>query len=218
MFILDGKRINIDAQLTLWPINGAKWTALRPDAPVDSNSALVFPARYFIDPASREEYGIEEVADPVRGDERYYFVQENADGTITNTLKPVSMLVDNQLLLINGECENRMQALKQGYPESEVASWSKQESEARALIADIEAPTPLISALAGERQLPISELATRIVAKSDAFAVISGVIIGTRQRLEDALKALPDTASLDDILAITWPVDVVPPDNATNGE
>jgi len=75
------------------------------------------------------------------------------------------------------------------YPDREIRTFDKQESEARAYAADATASTPLLSALAQARGVPLDELARRVLVKADAFAVASGSIIGQRQALEDRLDA-----------------------------
>lgn len=101
-------------------------------------------------------------------------------------------------------CESAIAAIRAGYPESEVLSWSKQEAEARALVADANAATPLLDALAAARNIDKAELAARVIAKADAFAAISGALIGKRQRLEDQLDALPADATPEQVAAIVW--------------
>lgn len=91
--------------------------------------------------------------------------------------------MDELLAQVRHECDRRLAALKSGYPESEVLSWDKQEAEARA------GGGPLIEALAAARGIDLHELVSRILAKSEAFAVASGTIIGQRQGIEDAIQA-----------------------------
>lgn len=81
------------------------------------------------------------------------------------------------------ECDRRLAALRQDYPDSEVLSWDKQEAEARA------GGGPLVSALAAARGIDEQELIRRIMVKAEAFAVLSGTIIGQRQALEDQVRA-----------------------------
>jgi hypothetical protein len=87
------------------------------------------------------------------------------------------------LRLLRSECDRRLAALRRDYPDSEVLSWDKQEAEARA------GGGPLVSALAAARGLDEQELIRRILAKAEAFAVLSGTIIGQRQALEDQVRA-----------------------------
>lgn len=101
-------------------------------------------------------------------------------------------------------CEADIAVIRAGYPESEVLSWPKQEQEARAFTANASAATPLLDALAAARGITKAELAARVIAKADLFAGISGAIIGKRQALEDALNALPATATAADVAAIQW--------------
>ena len=74
------------------------------------------------------------------------------------------------------------------------------ESEARAYAADPTASTPLLSALATTRGIPLPDLVERVLAKADAFAVASGSIIGQRQALEDRLDAC---TTLEEVQGIT---------------
>jgi len=105
---------------------------------------------------------------------------------------------------INADFEKAMQHIVGSYPANEVSSWAKQETEARAYVANNSAATPLIDALAASRSVNKDELVTRIIAKADLFAGISGTLIGRRQGLEDDLDALPETATAEDIAAIAW--------------
>ena len=86
------------------------------------------------------------------------------------------------------------------YPDREISTFDKQESEARDWTADNTAPTPLLSALAQARGIPLSDLVGRVLAKADAFAVASGSIIGQRQALEDRLDAC---TTLEEVQGIT---------------
>jgi hypothetical protein len=111
-----------------------------------------------------------------------------------------------KLAEINSRCELKLSAVKFGYPEGEVQSWSKQEQEARAYGVDSSASTPFLSALAAARGIPLSLLAEKVIEKADLFAAMTGTIIGKRQYCEDLLNSLeePD-ATIEDVAAITWP-------------
>ena len=88
---------------------------------------------------------------------------------------------------INAAADRAIATLTATYPDRELATFDKQESEPRAYAADATASTPLLSALAQARGIPLDELVRRVLAKADAFAVASGPIIGQRQALEDRL-------------------------------
>ncbi|HEY8606637.1 MAG TPA: hypothetical protein VIM12_05925 [Noviherbaspirillum sp.] len=106
-----------------------------------------------------------------------------------------------RLHIVNVACDAAINSIRVTYPETEVLSWPKQEAEARTLQADPAAATPLIDAIAAGRQMDRMELASRILQKADAFAVISGAAIGKRQALEDQIAAATSIEALD---AITW--------------
>ena len=101
---------------------------------------------------------------------------------------------------INAAADRAIATLTATYPDRELATFDKQESEARAYAADATASTPLLSALAQARGIPLDELVRRVLAKADAFAVASGSIIGQRQALEDRLDAC---TTLEEVQGIT---------------
>lgn len=88
---------------------------------------------------------------------------------------------------INAAADRAIATLTATYPDREISTFDKQESEARAYTADATASTPLLSALAQARGIPLPDLVGRVLAKADAFAGASGSIIGQRQALEDRL-------------------------------
>ena len=93
----------------------------------------------------------------------------------------------DKLSEINAACDGLLNALTATYPDWEISTFDKQESEALAYTADPTASTPLLSALAQARGISLPNLVERVLAKADAFAVASGFIIGQRQALEDRL-------------------------------
>lgn len=111
-----------------------------------------------------------------------------------------------KLALVNAECDRRMSALVAGYPEREQQTFDKQEKEARAFTADAAAATPMLDELALNRGIDKPTLASRIIAKADAFAAYSGKMIGYRQKLEDQINAAADMAALGAIdVSSGWP-------------
>ena len=110
---------------------------------------------------------------------------------------------------INKAADKIMAALISTYPDREISTFDKQEAEARAYMADPEAPTPLLSALAKARGISMDELVKRVIAKADAFAAASGYIIGQRQALEDQLDTCKTLEEVQSIVVIIYPPDGV---------
>ncbi|MFC7518685.1 hypothetical protein ACFQUU_27110 [Herbaspirillum sp. GCM10030257] len=107
----------------------------------------------------------------------------------------------------NRECDIRINALTSTYPATEVLTFSKQEMEARAFLVDELAPTPMIDALAMNRNVPKLELVARIIGKADAFAGFTGAVVGYRQLLEDRIDAATSMSVLSEIDPLAgWPV------------
>ncbi len=107
---------------------------------------------------------------------------------------------DAKLAEINAAADRAMTLLTATYPEAELLTFDKQESEARAYFADPTVPTPPLSALAQARGVELPERARRGLVKADAFAVASGYIIGQRQALEDRLDVC---TTLEEVQGIT---------------
>ena len=102
---------------------------------------------------------------------------------------------------INAAADKAIVSLTATYPDREIASFDKQEAEARAYATDpATALTPLLSALAEARGIDLPDLVRRVIAKADAFAVASGSIIGQRQALEDRLDTC---TTVEEVRAIT---------------
>ena len=107
-----------------------------------------------------------------------------------------------KLAEINAACERVMAAVTAGYPQSELLTFDKQEQEARAYTADAGASVPLLSALAASRGLALAELVRRVIVTADAFAAVSGVVVGQRQALEDRLALAATVAEVDAIAVV----------------
>lgn len=88
---------------------------------------------------------------------------------------------------INMEYEQSIAQLTTGIPESEKGTWSKQEAEARAYIADNTTPTPLIDGIAIARNVDKTYLVDKIIEKADIYTIKIAQLIGIRQAKEDNL-------------------------------
>ena len=102
--------------------------------------------------------------------------------------EPSVALVKPLLLArVNHRSEAALKVIRDQYPDYEQLSWDKQESQARAWLAEPSTVTPLIDAIAEHRQLDKTELCQRIVAKAVAYESAVGAVIGDRQAQEDRL-------------------------------
>ena len=133
---------------------------------------------------------------------------DSNDATLVGTLElsadPAAQLAQakaDRLAAINIECDKALAVITASYPASEVSSWPQQVKEAQNLQLDPRADAPLLIALANARGLTVDELCGRVLAKSAAFSVVSGQIIGRRQALEDILNL---ATALEDIAEVIW--------------
>jgi hypothetical protein len=118
-----------------------------------------------------------------------------------NTQKALAIAKAAKLAEINAACDQAISAIKSTYPEAEVLSWAKQEAEARALQGTASVDTPLLDAIASTRGITRTDLASRVMKKSNAFAALTGAVIGKRQELESAISA---AETVEAVRAISW--------------
>ena len=124
--------------------------------------------------------------------------QAQIDAAIPGLLKAAA------LYRINADYQTTISSMTSGYPADEVQSWSKQETEARAWLADNTAATPWIDAAASSRGITKAALVNLIIANANALAPFHGAITGKRQRLRDQIEALGATPTQAQLDAIQW--------------
>ena len=86
-----------------------------------------------------------------------------------------------------------------GVPQFERDSWASQAAEAQAWAADHDAPTPILAGIAQARGVPLDDLRTKALAKSNAYTALTASVAGQRQALEDQIHAAETLAALDAI-------------------
>ena len=104
-----------------------------------------------------------------------------------------------KLAEINGACDSILKETVKTYPNTEVMTFDQQVKEAEAYKADPDASVTLLASLASARGIELPELVARVMAKHEAYSVLSGAVIGQRQALEDKLDAC---ASVEEINAL----------------
>lgn len=105
---------------------------------------------------------------------------------------------------INRHYELAVNALTAGYPDTEIASWPKQEAEARAWYADPNSLTPWIDGAAAARGITRGELAILIISNANALLPFHGALTGKRQKLRDAIDSLGSNPEQSQLDAIVW--------------
>jgi len=107
---------------------------------------------------------------------------------------------DNKFAEINLKYNSAISSLFDNTPQSEIQSWTKQETEARAWRLDNDTPTPFIDAIVFGRQIDKGVLVERIIAKADVYSVMLGNIMGQRQAFEDKLNSATNSKDIEEIL------------------
>lgn len=107
---------------------------------------------------------------------------------------PPSVWEEQKADEIRWGAQEALTRLSRKYPERDVITFAQQEKEARAFLADASSPAPLIREIADSRSVTVAELAAKIVANADVYAVKAGKIIGHRQYLMEQLAVAKESA------------------------
>lgn len=96
-----------------------------------------------------------------------------------------------RLSTIKADYENALKAMIGDTDPAEMASWTKQETEARAWTVDNNAITPIIDNLIIGRAMGESkaDLVAKIIAKADGYAVAYSQVLGQYHAKQKALEA-----------------------------
>lgn len=113
---------------------------------------------------------------------------------------PIDMAKKEKLAEINNKYEVATSALVSTYPDIELLTFDKQESEARAWKADNSAGTPFLDGLALARGIDKAELVDRVIIKAESFQTAVATLTGLRQRYEDQLSM---ATTVEEISVIT---------------
>lgn len=86
-----------------------------------------------------------------------------------------------------------------GYPQAEIDSFYRQEAEAKAYKANLQANTPMLRQIAENRGIEFEELVEKVLEKAQQFANVIGAVIGSRQGFEDRILAAKSQEELEQI-------------------
>ncbi|WFS20636.1 hypothetical protein P9K38_09970 [Pseudomonas sp. 905_Psudmo1] len=105
--------------------------------------------------------------------------------------EPTPEEIEAQRLLANNAAyEDATRAQTADYPQSEKDTWTTQDQQTAAWLADpIGAVTPWIDLAAAERGIDREEYMRRTLIKSRQFKLLSAFLTGRRQRYEGMIKA-----------------------------
>ena len=132
------------------------------------------------------------------------FTPISADEAFALLEPPVEQRIAAAHARINASYEQAVNALTAGYPATEIASWPKQEEEARRFLADENAITPWLSGAATARGLNKMQFSLLIVANANALAPLHGALTGRRQVLRDQIDALGGSPTQEQLDAVQW--------------
>ncbi|WP_067586376.1 hypothetical protein [Endozoicomonas ascidiicola] len=142
--------------------------------------------------------------DPMDGDGWFDYQQWLSEGNTPapEQVDPVQLaeVKSAKLHEINDWADATLGEVTKTYPMHEVVTWDQQNQEARKFKADRFAHTPLLDGICQSRGIDKAEICNRIIAKADAFQVLTGQVIGRRQAMEDRLDK---ASTVDEVEAIS---------------
>lgn len=166
-----------------------------PDLPVDSTIHV------YKTPVDSLWVGIQRPGDPrpvysgVGGEKLGTLVLEAEENAVLAEAKK------RALQKINDAYDTAVKVLVASYPDREVDTFTRQEQEAFAWVADNTASTPFIDGMLVTRSISKHELVDRILFKAQALADEMGKMTGKRQALEKQINAL---TTLEQLETIQW--------------
>ena len=103
----------------------------------------------------------------------------------------------DKLAEIDEDFQKTIDGLTAGWPEGEIKTWAKQESEALALQSNPSASTPFLTMIAAQRGITVADLASRVLRDSAAFSNASAYYVGLRHKARQLVQALPNEGSYE---------------------
>lgn len=124
-----------------------------------------------------------------------------SDGT-TKYVKPIKKLNESKaikLSTIKTDYVNTVKLMTGNSDPAEIASWTKQEQEARAWMADNAVVTPIIDNLIIGRAAHESkaDLVAKIIIKADSYAVAYAQLLGAYHAQQKAIEAATTVAEVE---------------------
>jgi hypothetical protein len=118
-----------------------------------------------------------------------------------NTDKALAQAKNTKLAEATSAYNTAISSLVGTTDQYELASWAKQEEEARAYIASNTALTPLLSGMVVSRGIgeTVLDLAHKIIAKADSYQAAYASILGTYQSKQKAINSATTVAEAQSI-------------------
>ena len=113
--------------------------------------------------------------------------------------KGLEELKSESIATINLIFESEVEALKGNVSKSEIDTWVSQLREAKEFLTNPKANTPLLDNLSKERNTDKKTLSNKIIEKNNVYHEKVGKLVGYRQALEKAIKAVSTKEELDKI-------------------
>lgn len=158
--------------------------------------------KHYKNPLTNEVYAYE--ADGSQDDfikEGLISISDDEAKAIRNPPKTLIESRATKLLLVQNDYETSVKAMNGNTDPAEMASWTKQEQEARAWIADNTVVTPIIDNLIIGRAMGESkaDLVVKIITKADAYTVAYAQVLGAYHAKQKAIEVAKTVAEVEAI-------------------
>lgn len=146
-----------------------------------------------IKPNTFEKQVFSESMEPLTEKVRYYLTEED----IANTVLFMKAVMTKMLHM---HYNRELEKLNINSSNVEMISWAEQKKEALAYMEDNSVYTPVLSILAAERNISVSELATKVIEKVTSYNTAVATLLSKQQVIDQLIKNANTIKSLNTIL------------------
>ncbi len=140
-----------------------------------------------------------DIYSPAAADRTEVWVDSAGTATSAELFAVCPQVRETKLSEIRAEGDRRLNNLATPYMLRERETWTTQQAEAKAWLADNTAPIPMIGNMAAGRGITVAELVAKIMENVTLFTNNSGTILGEQQFLLDWIDREPDFETLSGI-------------------
>lgn len=147
--------------------------------------------KYFIDENGEHRFANLDGSEDQYIQDDWEYIGEDTEDKPFEFPQTLAEAKSKKLSIFSTQYESAVKAMIGDTDTSEMASWTKQESEARAWIADNTALTPVIDNLLIGRNMgeTKAQLVAKIIAKADGYAVAYSQVLGQYHAKQKSIEA-----------------------------
>lgn len=117
-----------------------------------------------------------------------YYISSAKDVKDTDSVASLKTVKSQILNVLHSTFRFKMDYLNEDYTSDEIETFPIQWLEATLYLTDENTKTPLLTAIAGERNMSVKALAKKVIVKHDQYHSVAGIYIGRYKRLKERIE------------------------------